>query len=93
MLSEGIQCGKKLLITPLKGQMEQISNALAIKQLGYGDVMTNLDLEMLTAWLSKPSPEPRPYPNVAKSIVNWIKSGMTEDEESLARRLWAQVKP
>ena len=91
LLSEGIQCGKKLLVMPLKGQMEQISNALAIKQLGYGDVMNNFDTECLKIWLSKSNPEPRSYPNVAASIVDWIKSGMSEDEALLSRKLWSQV--
>jgi uncharacterized protein (TIGR00661 family) len=91
LLSEGIQCGKKLLVMPLKGQMEQISNALAIKQLGYGDVMNHFDTERLKIWLSKSNPEPRSYPNVAASIVDWIKSGMSEDEALLSRKLWSQV--
>ena len=91
LLSEGLQCGKKLLVMPLKGQMEQISNALALQQLGYGDVMEDFNDEAMQIWLEKPNPRPRYYPNVARSIVNWIKTGMTEDEASLARRLWSQV--
>jgi len=91
LLSEGIQCGKKLLVMPLKGQMEQISNALALKQLGYGDVMRDFDTDYLKTWLAKSNPEPRPYPNVAESIVDWIKSGMPENEAQLSRRLWSQV--
>lgn len=43
LLSEAIQGGRKLLVQPLRGQMEQISNALALEKLGYGDVMHQHD--------------------------------------------------
>lgn len=90
LLSEAIQCGKKMIVRPVKGQMEQTSNAKALAQLGYGDVITDDDSAMLKQWLAKPNPPPRPYPNVAKAVVEWIQSGMTQDEASLARGLWAQ---
>jgi uncharacterized protein (TIGR00661 family) len=92
LVSEGIQLGKKLIVRPVKGQMEQISNAKALAQLGYGDVITDDDSETLRRWLAKPNPQPRPYPNVAKAVVEWIQSGMTQDEHALAQGLWAQYE-
>lgn len=90
LLSEAIQGGKKLLVQPLKGQMEQISNALALEQLGFGEVMHSHDTPTLRRWLAKPCPDPRPYPNVAGAIVKWFEEGMKHDHAGLAKRLWAQ---
>ena len=91
LMSEAIQFGKKILVKPLKGQMEQISNARALQELGYGEVIDSFQADPLLAWLRKAKPLPRPYPNVAAAIVQWIRSGMQEDEASLSRQLWAQA--
>jgi len=90
LLSEAIQGGKKLLVQPLKGQMEQISNALALEKLGFGEVMHSHDTPTLRRWLAKPNPDPRPYPNVAGEIVKWFEGGMKQDHAGLAQRLWGQ---
>jgi len=45
---------QKLLVMLLKGQMEQLSNALALQQPGYGDVMQDFDDESLQIWLVNP---------------------------------------
>lgn len=70
--------------------MEQISNARALKQLGYGEVMDSHDTPLLMRWLTQPNPEPRPYPNVARAVVEWLHSGMLQEQDALARELWAQ---
>jgi uncharacterized protein (TIGR00661 family) len=90
LLSEAIQYGKKIIVRPLQGQMEQVSNAKALAQLGYGDVIYDDDTATLQQWLAKPNPQPRPYPNVARAVVSWIASGMREDQAALAQTLWAQ---
>ena len=41
--SEALLLGKSLLIKPLNGQMEQISNSMSIQELGLGTIMDNLD--------------------------------------------------
>lgn len=88
--SETIQYGKKLLMKPVKGQMEQLSNAVAAEQIGLADVMHRFDHTLLRQWLAKPNPEPRRYPCVARAIVEWISSGMVEQEQQLAERLWGE---
>ena len=90
LLSESIQFGKKILAKPLKGQMEQMSNARALVELGYGEAFHTFNHEHLQTWLGKAKPLPRPYPNVAETIVNWIKNGMMQDEATLSRMLWTE---
>ena len=43
LVSEALQLGKKILVKPLQGQMEQASNARALTELGLGHRMESLD--------------------------------------------------
>jgi uncharacterized protein (TIGR00661 family) len=93
LASEAIQYGKKILTKPLHGQMEQISNAAALKILKRADVVSTLNPAALKAWLQKKNPAPVRYPNVAGEIVQWIIDGRREPLESLSRRLWNSCEP
>lgn len=93
--SESIQLGKKLLVQPVKGQMEQQSNALALEKLGYGSVAKDLHVETLAAWLRKPGRPPVAFPDVAGALVDWLAHTPDQkpDEKSLEllqARLWQQ---
>ena len=88
LLSEAVQAGKKLLVKPMQGQMEQLSNAAAIEELDIGEVMHEFNLKQLREWLNEECPGPRPYPDVAKAIVQWIESDFAIDERQLSDLLW-----
>ncbi|NND66398.1 MAG: hypothetical protein HKN19_02315 [Halioglobus sp.] len=67
LVSECLQWRKPLLTRPLAGQTEQLSNALAIEQLGYGHVMYTLTVEAIEQWLDSMTPAPaEPFPDVAQ---------------------------
>ncbi|MDQ2075282.1 MJ1255/VC2487 family glycosyltransferase [Marinimicrobium sp. ABcell2] len=87
LLSEAIQLGKKLLVCPLAGQMEQYSNALALHQLGYGSVATRLDNKTIAAWLPLPRPKQVLFPDVATELAAWLITG-NRDLPALSRKLW-----
>jgi uncharacterized protein (TIGR00661 family) len=91
LASECIQLGKKLLVKPLRGQFEQLSNALAIKQLGYGSVMPALGSRYVQEWLQKPSVLAHPFPAVATPLAQWIAAGSWSDIASLARAIWSST--
>ncbi|WP_096084494.1 MJ1255/VC2487 family glycosyltransferase [Agaribacterium haliotis] len=89
--SEAIQLGKKLLVKPLLGQMEQLSNAEALKVLGLGSSMDTLDPAAIREWLNQPAAKPVRYPEVAKGIVEWLAAGDWRNEEKrlqLIRSMW-----
>lgn len=86
--SEAIQLGKKLLVQPLVGQMEQKSNALALRQLGYASVTSELSVEAIKQWLLSPKPEPVQYPDVGKALAQWLKTTGGKDLTSLQQTLW-----
>jgi len=89
--SECLQMGKKILVKPLHAQMEQISNAAALQQLGYGQTMYDLDANTIDNWLHNAGAVQITYPNVAKEIVEWIKVGMPVITKEFIDRLWANV--
>ena len=87
--SEALHLGKKLLVKPLHGQMEQESNALALERLGLGKATQRLSAEVVRAWLSEPAVPAADYPNVADEIVRWIERRRWDDGGKLATSLWA----
>jgi uncharacterized protein (TIGR00661 family) len=90
LASETVQYGKKLLSKPYRGQVEQLSNAEIMQQLGLASVVKgDCDLAQLKRWLQEPNPSPAPYPDVATALARWIAGGHAEPAASLAKRLWA----
>jgi uncharacterized protein (TIGR00661 family) len=89
--SEALQLGKKILVKPLHKQMEQISNAAALQQLGYGHVMDDLDVNAIEHWLHDPHAVHITFPNVAKILVEWIQDGMPEMDADFIEEVWDKV--
>lgn len=87
--SECIHLGKKLLVKPVKNQMEQASNGLALEQLGLGKNTRELTSAVIGEWLHSdiPSPGTR-YPDVAKVLVDWILSEKWDDTGKMREELW-----
>jgi uncharacterized protein (TIGR00661 family) len=91
LASEALQLGKKILAKPLHAQMEQISNAAALKQLGYGHTMNEMDSSVIEHWLHDKHAIQITYPNIAKVLVNWIQNGMPEMEPDFIEDIWSNV--
>lgn len=91
LASEALQLGKKILVKPLHNQMEQQANAAALKQLGYGEVMMELDGQTLAHWLQNTRAVRVSYPNVAELLVEWIKQGMPPMTRQFIEAVWANV--
>jgi uncharacterized protein (TIGR00661 family) len=89
--SEAISLGKKILVKPLAGQMEQLSNARAIAELKLGRVMKKLERNAVRDFLADPPAEPVGYPNVARMIADWIGAGNWNDISELSRLAWRQT--
>lgn len=89
LASECLHLGVPLLVKPLHGQMEQNSNALALQQLNYGQVMQDVELELIESWLQKnKNTVDLHYKDVAKNLVDWVLDDCNETPEQLVARLW-----
>ncbi|MEW5909699.1 MAG: MJ1255/VC2487 family glycosyltransferase [Thermodesulfobacteriota bacterium] len=89
---EAFHLGIRLLVKPLSGQLEQASNALAIKILGWGSVAEHLDKNRIEKWLTSPLPAAAQYPDTAKLMADWIDDGNWEDIAGLCRQAWGMTR-
>jgi|CXWL01.1.fsa_nt_gi uncharacterized protein (TIGR00661 family) len=92
LASESLQLGKKILAKPLHMQMEQISNAAALQQLGYGHTMNDMDAAVIDHWLHNSHAVHITYPNIAKVLVEWIQNGMPEMNDDFIENIWSTVE-
>ncbi|WP_028116163.1 MJ1255/VC2487 family glycosyltransferase [Ferrimonas senticii] len=92
LASEALVLGKKLLLKPLQGQFEQLSNALALELLGVATVINRLEVTAVNTWLAAPSIEPIGYPPVADTLVRWLLAGDWGDIDGLCQQAWQPAK-
>ncbi|MCO6523443.1 MAG: hypothetical protein J6562_00275 [Candidatus Schmidhempelia sp.] len=92
LISEALVLGKKILTKPVKGQFEQLYNASCLNKLALATIMPTLDINIVRQWLTQPLPTPIIYPNVAKTLAEWIINGQKEELSTLSHHLWQQVK-
>ena len=90
--SESLHMGKKLLVKPLHGQIEQLSNALALKQLGLAEVMHDLDPDTIERWLAKDIKHLIRFPDVAEAVVDWLLQGKLEIKQSWIEEIWDRAE-
>ncbi len=90
--SECLQLGKKVLIKPLKGQYEQLSNMITLEKLGLCTSMMELNSASVEKWLREPNPEPIHFPDNPNILINWILSEEWDEPEIICQRLWNQVR-
>jgi len=89
LASECLALGKKLLVKPLLGQFEQLSNALALQALNRGTIVQSLDQRVLEKWLQLPGHPRIDYPDVPVALAQWIADGCRQTLPELAEALWA----
>ena len=90
--SECIHLGLPVLTKPLAGQMEQLSNAKVLVDLGYAEAIDEVTVDNLAPWLNKEKViSPSPLPNVAEETVKWILKGEWQDITPLREKLWQDM--
>jgi uncharacterized protein (TIGR00661 family) len=91
LASEALQAGKKILVKPLLGQMEQVSNALALELLQLGQVMQSLDASTISTWLEESRAVQVSYPDSAQIIVDWLLQGDLRLDQAWVDGIWEQA--
>lgn len=92
LASESLQLGKKLLVKPLHGQFEQLSNLRTLITLGLCQPLYQLDTDTVEEWLSEPDNEGIEFPNDPTPMLDWLLAGNWSDTKPLCSALWKQVK-
>lgn len=90
--SECLFLGKKLLIRPMKGQFEQLSNAVTLEHLGLCQYMENLSLEKVKSWIASPAAKPVKFPTDAQVFIDWLLDGDITNTQKICQQLWDQVE-
>lgn len=91
LASECLHFGKKLLIKPLAGQFEQLSNARTLVQLGLCCSMPELDSEILEDWLTMAANKPIRYPHNPHILIDWLIARDWQAVDKLCDQLWQNV--
>lgn len=91
LASEALHLGKKVLVKPLARQMEQLSNAKALVQLGLGTAMKRLDAGEVGRFLASPQAAQVRYPDVARMIADWIGAGDWNNTAGISRLAWQRT--
>ena len=81
--SEALHCGKKLLISPIKGQYEQASNAVGAERLGVS-VFNSLDEEGALIWLhflTSSKPIKIEFPDYAEELVQRLVNNVNNERD------------
>jgi len=93
LVGECLHMGIPTLVKPVRGQMEQQSNAFALEQLGWGTAMQELDEHKLQTWLDgERCVAPIAYPDVAAELVDWVLAGDWQNKMSLWNTLWDNTR-
>lgn len=91
LISECLQWRKPVLTRPLARQMEQLSNAAALEQLGYATTMGDLDSDIASRWLDNLPAAPKVrFPDVSRSLADWLAHGAEKPISHLSKELWMQ---
>lgn len=91
--SEALHMGRRIMVKPLHGQVEQLSNVVALKYLEFAQTTESLNSDIIADWLDQAKVVKVAFPNVAAAIAQWVANGATESLESLSHSLWQQVTP
>lgn len=90
LISECLQWQKPVLTRPLAKQMEQLSNAAALEELGYATTMQSLETQTARAWFdAMPAAPDIHFKDVAGALAEWLARGASRPVAELSRQLWS----
>ena len=90
LISECLQWQKPVLTRPLAKQMEQLSNAAALEELGYATTMQSLETQTARAWFdAMPGAPDIHFKDVAGALAEWLARGASRPVAEVSRQLWS----
>lgn len=91
--TEALHFGKKLLLKPLHGQFEQLSNILALEQLGLAQSMQYLNPNALDDWMRLVTNNSIEFAADPSPFIDWLVAGVWNEGSIIKMHnlLWQQV--
>jgi uncharacterized protein (TIGR00661 family) len=90
--SECLQYGKRLLLKPLEGQFEQLSNAQTLTRLGLCQSMPSLSPDIIEKWVTSAPNESIVFPADPNILIDWLLKKDWDSAEELCATLWQTVQ-
>ena len=91
LASECLQLNKRLLLKPLLGQFEQISNAYTLSTLGLCQFMRDLNSDIIGDWLESETPEKIRFSSDPNPLIDWLLKKQWGNTQELCVTLWRKV--
>lgn len=88
LASEATSLGKRLMLKPYAGQIEQEHNATEAQRLGLALRVETLEPESIARFLALPRQKPLAYPELAPLFVDWLEKGKTTLDHLTWATLW-----
>jgi uncharacterized protein (TIGR00661 family) len=91
LTSECLHLGKRLIVKPLAGQFEQLSNAMTLEQLGLCQTMGYLDTDTIENWLETQQNALVQFPQDPNVLIDWLLKRNWHQTSELCKTLWQKV--
>ena len=91
LASECLQLNKRMLLKPLLGQFEQMSNAYTLSSLGLCQFMRVLDSDVIENWLGSVTPEKILFSSDPNPLIDWLLKKQWNNTQELCADLWRNV--
>lgn len=91
LASEALSLGRKIMVKPLKGQMEQSSNALALTELGLGLSTAKINEAAVSRFLHTARSSRVNYSDVPALLAQWLLQYPDQSIEDLVANAWHGV--
>jgi uncharacterized protein (TIGR00661 family) len=91
LTSECLHLGKRLIVKPLAGQFEQLSNAMTLEHLALCQTMTCLDTDIIESWLESTHKTHVQFPQDPNVLIDWLLEKNWQQASELCKTLWQRV--
>jgi uncharacterized protein (TIGR00661 family) len=91
LASEALSLGRKIMVKPLKGQMEQASNALALTELGLGLSTAKINVAAINRFLHTARTSQVIYTDVPALLAQWLQQYPYQSIDELVQKAWDGV--
>lgn len=91
LISEALSIGKKILVKPVKKQMEQESNIKCVNALDLGMTTRTINKKSIEQYLNSDKTKIIKWPQTSKLFVDWLEEGDWNNVSKLNYTCWKNI--